>query len=952
MKQLKRIMKFAYYYLLCLFLNPGSRGLDPYRKSPVKLWLTRLLPGNKIAAVRLLITGKVTGVGFGTWLRRQTWSHQVDSLAIIRNKGTVEALLIGKAEDLETLTRLAWKGPKKARVARVKERWFNKPRRDESKKTGEMPGRELRWSKETAQCLRLTLEKLAPLMKKPNRFTETGVFSNAGELQRAAVNHNLFAAHFPNINYLVSPVKHLGLQQSQSSRVNSITRSLTDHKHFTKEYLARHGLPVPRGSLCTDYASACDYLAACNFPLVVKPAAGSYGEGITVDVRTGDELRTAWDYARRYHEQVVLEELVAGVDIRVIIIGGKAFTALLRVPANVVGDGKKKVEHLVEEKNKMRLMNPRMCKALIIPDIYADYVLSRQGYSWESVPAEGEVVFLHQKANIGPGGDSINVMEHLHPDLLQLAVEAAAAFAVNDFWGIDLLVERIDLPRERQRCRIIEVNSRANIYNVQFPMYGKPVDAADALIKHLFPEDTKDEAYPLQSMGITLTGSFHAAFPEWIASLGRELQIRGRMDASRTFAEGFISVRQHKLLTFLNRLRVGEKESEKGIIDNLQVYPYNGDAPAGFEVIITNKEKWDKGPVPISHEGLPEEMFGMEPAPVNSYSPTNSDAVNDINIQLFLDEFARRGYEAKYLGDELLEIRKEGITGFTGMRHSSFFCDKVCTKIHPAKRILSLSGLPVLRGARFKSTQLREAKAYYRQLSRPCIVTILRGNTSEKQYVESENHLAAIWKGAKEKGITFLFMEEYPAGRHIIAGVVAEKPAGAAILNPVSLRGDGESTVEALIAKKNRERKQNPYYQNKPVLVDRHLREFLRSSGRQPDDVPAEGEQVPLESAAILELGGEITGFDEFLHMGFKEKAVQAVKSIPGLEFAFVHFIIPNPREHPDQQKWAVAGINPYPSAARLHFPWRGKPYNLVKKVVNNLCLTDRTRWIKREEYL
>jgi D-alanine-D-alanine ligase-like ATP-grasp enzyme len=72
---------------------------------------------------------------------------------------------------------------------------------------------------------------------------------------------------------------------------------------------------------------------------VVKPARGEQGQGITVGVRTEDELIEAVELARRFCEDVLLEEIVEGEDLRVLVIGGEVVAAAVRRPATVRGTG-------------------------------------------------------------------------------------------------------------------------------------------------------------------------------------------------------------------------------------------------------------------------------------------------------------------------------------------------------------------------------------------------------------------------------------------------------------------------------------------------------------------------------------------------------------------------------------------------------------------------------------
>lgn len=938
--RIKRLLKILYYRFLCMALNPGSRGLDPYKGAPLKYWITKKIPGSKKSAVRLIITGKVTGVGYRNWLRHRARIRGLDYLVRNRDKRTVDALLVGSPVEIEMLIRSAWRGPSKSRVEKIREFWFNKPVKVQA--AGGKAGEMVSWSRGTADIIRRTLGQLQPVVQHPNTYVENDRVSGTDELIKAARERNIFCLRcLKKEMYTVSPVKEMGFQRTKTTRVSTIIYSLTDQKHLAKRLLSSYGLPVPKGDIFTEFAAAREYLAGSKQPLVVKPAVGLNGSGVTVDIRTESALVAAWNHALQFHDAIVMEELVEGVDIRVILIGGKAKAAYIRVPANVIGDGSSTVEQLIDNKNKQKLQHPHLSKNLIVPDSYSESYLSRQGYSFNSIPPEGEIVFLHLKANISKGGDSVNITDHLHPDIMSLAEEAAAVFGKVDYWGIDLLVERIDQPRDKQRCVIIELNSTANVEGVNYPFYGRRVNAAKAFIDYLFPEDTGNGDYPLDTIMAGITGNFGPSFLKWARRLAGKLDLNGYLKAGDSAMEAVVSGRRNHVFEFLHRLWEWRKDDH--LVDGLQISPFGERVEGGFLV----EDSLPEGKIPsnISRSAL-------DLANISTLNLPEYDWPGDIslNAQLFINELNNQGFEAAHLYEELLEIRKDGAVGITGLHHSSLFCDRVCDRIYPAKKLLALKGLPVLRGARFKCSRRREALEYLRRLPGPCIVTKLLPEQYETHMVSTGDELKYIWKRARNAGTKHIFIEEYFDGWNVLVAVVDGKAVAELIVEPLSVCGDGLSTIKQLIEKKNRERSQNPWYSENPVVVEGHLKRRLKLMGKKLDSVLSSGEKVLLESAVGLEYGGETVNIDGILHADFKEKAVQAVSAIPGLEFAVVQMLIPQPEKPAEGQRWAVYKVETKPDAAMFHFPGKGAPQGLAGRVVSELCLTDRMKWLKRGE--
>lgn len=945
--KIRRKLKQYYYRALCLFLNPKGSFADPYSDSPLKRRLTGIVPGSNNAAAFLRIYGDVTEVGYRGWLGRKARSNGLECSA--KNNGkAIHALLIGSGEDIENVIREAWKGSARARVLKIKERWFNRPIKALAENlTG---GKEKDpWSQEVADQVRRTIKYLEAIMKRPNQYIEVGRFSNASEIYRATANRNLFVIHQSNLNYVASPEKEVGFQNSLSSKITSVIRSVTDHKHLTKLLLNAHNLPVPKGAVFTSLRDAKHYLDTNSFPLVVKPVAGSYGRGISIDVRTQSELKTAWRYAKKYDDQIILEELIQGADIRILIVGGTACVALLRVPANVVGDGRSTIAMLIDQKNRERFSNPRLCKSPIIIDVRTESFLARQGYTLQSIPKKDEIVFLHLKANLEAGGDSIGVTEHIHPDLLKLAEEAAAVLGTDVYWGIDLMVERIDLPRDQQHCGVIEVNSRANIFNVQFPMYGRPADAAQTLVDYLFPKQWADLDYPLETRVAKITGMLGQEFLELALEKSSEYRISGSVNLAGdgSSAQIIASGRRHHLFFFLDSL--WDWQDQTGLVDGLQISEYDGAVEEGFVVencisdfaVGSSREKDLTSTVEV--------LVDSDPMAYPPVGDAETDSL-DLNMQLFINELERCGYDARPLCEDLIEIKKEGSTGITGVYHSSIFCDTIFEKVIPAKKILSFHGLPVGSAARFKGRMRLKAIDYYERFAKDYVLTGLHPVEIQKEYVDNVEGLESAWKRARKKGTNNYTLEEQPQGWNVCIAVVAGQAPGALFIEPVGITGDGGSTIKQLIDEKNRLRRQNPYYKDKMIIVDEAFTERLERSGVQSTDRLPKGQSLLLESRACLELGGETIAAGDYLHDDFRIKAVEAVEAIPGLNFAFVHMVVPRPERPAGKQDWIISGVETEPLAALFHFPWKGSPCDVVGQVVTNLCIGGHTIWIKKRD--
>ena len=91
-------------------------------------------------------------------------------------------------------------------------------------------------------------------------------------------------------------------------------------------------------------------------------------------------------------------------------------------------------------------------------DDAADRLLAAKGYDHDSVPPEGEVVFLRKTANLSTGGTAIDVTDVIHPDNRLMAERAIRAVGL-DIGGVDFLTTDITQSYRDNGGAICEINA-------------------------------------------------------------------------------------------------------------------------------------------------------------------------------------------------------------------------------------------------------------------------------------------------------------------------------------------------------------------------------------------------------------------------------------------------------------------------------------------------------------
>ncbi len=286
-------------------------------------------------------------------------------------------------------------------------------------------------------------------------------------------------------------------QGKYQKRIEAALTSQTSHtaveiaadKELCTRLLAEMGLPVPRQYQVRDAEDAVEAAGTIGYPVVVKPVDGNHGRGVSVNLTTDDEVAEAYERAADEGSGVVVESMILGDDHRLLVVNGTLVAAARRMPGHVVGDGRSTVAELVREVNK----DPRrgaghenMLTRLEL-DETADKLLADKGYDHDSVPPEGEIVFLRKTANLSTGGTAIDVTDVIHPDNKLMAERAIRAVGL-DIGGVDFLTTDITKSFRETGGAICEINAGPGMRMHIAPSEGQGRDVGGAVMDMLFPQ--------------------------------------------------------------------------------------------------------------------------------------------------------------------------------------------------------------------------------------------------------------------------------------------------------------------------------------------------------------------------------------------------------------------------------------------------------------------------------
>jgi GNAT-family acetyltransferase (TIGR03103 family) len=269
----------------------------------------------------------------------------------------------------------------------------------------------------------------------------------------------------------------INCRESLSDLTSAVAMSRCDDKAVTRRAMVKAGLRVPAQRVAGDKEADEAFLAE-HGSVVVKPARGEQGRGITVDVRSAGEVEAAVAAARAHCDTVLLEQCVQGQDLRIVVIDYKVVAAAIRRPAEVTGTGEHTVAELIETQSRRRAAATGG-ESRIPMDAETERCVRSNGWSLDDVLPAGIRLPVRKTANLHTGGTLHDVTDRLHPALVTAAVKAARMLEI-PVVGLDLLVPGPDRPD----YVIIEANERPGLANHE------PQPTAERFVDLLFPHSS------------------------------------------------------------------------------------------------------------------------------------------------------------------------------------------------------------------------------------------------------------------------------------------------------------------------------------------------------------------------------------------------------------------------------------------------------------------------------
>lgn len=273
-----------------------------------------------------------------------------------------------------------------------------------------------------------------------------------------------------------------------TDRTSNIAVDIAGNKEETKRILNEQAIPVAQGMTISSAEGLQKVVGELGFPLVFKPLNGNHGRGATINVTNMTDAEAAFEHARKISPKVIAERFIQGHDFRILVIDYKMVAAAMRKPAHVIGDGLNTIQNLIDKEN----CDPRRGYGHenVLTEINVDHdtesLLHKRGFTLESIPADGEMVYLKSTANLSTGGTSIDVTDLVHP-LNVFVCERIAKVVGLDICGIDIMAANLSEPLKQTGGVVLEVNAAPGFRMHLSPSEGTPRNVAAPVLDMLYP---------------------------------------------------------------------------------------------------------------------------------------------------------------------------------------------------------------------------------------------------------------------------------------------------------------------------------------------------------------------------------------------------------------------------------------------------------------------------------
>ncbi len=253
-----------------------------------------------------------------------------------------------------------------------------------------------------------------------------------------------------------------------------------DDKVILKQEFFKNNIPVPAYVELSPFSllrlknkNIENIFSKFKKPIIVKPRIGSRGRHTVTHINTLQQFQEGIDIARQICSYLVAEEHLEGSVCRATLVNGILAGFYKGHAPTLIGDGKRTIQELIEEKNSKRQI--RVEPIRISKELY-DHIL-RSGFTISDILPKGVSLSLTHRIGRLFGGRTVEMIDDLHPSFIPIFEKATKIVGLSVV-GFDAIIPDPTKPAHSQRWGIIECNSLPFIDLHYYALEGKPRNIA------------------------------------------------------------------------------------------------------------------------------------------------------------------------------------------------------------------------------------------------------------------------------------------------------------------------------------------------------------------------------------------------------------------------------------------------------------------------------------------
>ena len=246
-----------------------------------------------------------------------------------------------------------------------------------------------------------------------------------------------------------------------------------DDKVVLKKEFKKHNIPVPSYFEFSFFVKNTnknirEIFSKLKKPIIVKPRVGSRGRHTVTNIHTLEQFQEGIKIPRQICSYLIVEEHLEGNVCRATLINGVLAGFYKGQAPTLIGDGKKTIKELIEEKDKKR--ENRVEPIRISKELH--YHIGRSGFLISDILPEGVSLPLSHRIGRLFGGKTIEMIDGLHPSFVPILKRASEIVGLSVV-GFDCIIPDPTKDEASQEWGVIESNSLPFIDLHYYALEGK-----------------------------------------------------------------------------------------------------------------------------------------------------------------------------------------------------------------------------------------------------------------------------------------------------------------------------------------------------------------------------------------------------------------------------------------------------------------------------------------------